>query len=68
MILGVVAMCSNRVGAGLAILGSTLCSLILCVFVMMGLVFGAAFHGVSTNLEKGSTHRKPVHVGHSSLR
>ena len=37
MILGIVAMCSNRVGAGLAILGAALCSLTLCVFVMMGL-------------------------------
>ena len=68
MILGIVAMCSNRVGAGLAILGAALCSLTLCVFVMMGLAFGAVLHGVSTNQEKGSPHRKPVSLGHGSLR
>lgn len=68
MILGVVAMCSNRVGPGLAILGSALLSLTVCVFVMMGLAFGAVLHGVATTLENGTAPKKPAYTGHSSLR
>ncbi len=68
MILGVVAMCSNKVGPGIAILGSALCSLALCVFVMMGLAFGAIVHGVATTLENGTAPKKPTYTGQTSLR
>ena len=52
MILGVVAMCSNRVGAGIAILVSALGSLAVCVVLMMTLVFGTVLGGVAQMLEQ----------------
>ena len=52
MILGVVAMCSNRVGAGVAVLVSALGSLALCVVLFMPLVFGTVIGGVAQILEQ----------------
>jgi hypothetical protein len=47
MILGVVAMCSNRVGAGIAILVSALGSLAVCVVLMMALAAGVVLGGMA---------------------
>ena len=52
MILGVVAMCSNRVGAGVAVLVSALGSLAHCVVLFMTLVFGTVIGGVAQILEQ----------------
>jgi hypothetical protein len=67
MILGVVAMCSNRVGAGVAVLVSALGSLALCVVLFMTLVFGTVLGGVAQILEqspKGPTQTTGVRSNH----
>lgn len=57
MILGVVAMCSNHVGAGVAVLVSALGSLALCVVLFMTLVFGTVIGGVTKTLEQSQKSR-----------
>lgn len=67
MILGVVAMCSNRVGAGVAVLVSAIGSLALCVVLFMTLVFGTVLGGVAQILEqspKGPTQTTGVRSNH----
>lgn len=57
MILGVVAMCRNHVGPGVAVLLSALGSLALCVVMFMTLVFGTVIGGVAKTLEQSQTGR-----------
>ena len=67
MILGVVAMCSNRVGAGVAVLVSAIGSLALCVVLFMTLVFGTVLGGVARMLEqspKAPTQANGVRSNH----
>ncbi len=59
MILGVVAMCSNRVGAGIAILVSALGSLVVCVVLMMTVVFGTVLGGVAKAVEQSQKAQAP---------
>ena len=67
IILGVVAMCSNRVGAGVAVLVSAIGSLALCVVLFMTLVFGTVLGGVAQILEqspKAPTQANGVRSNH----
>jgi hypothetical protein len=57
MILSVVAMCSNRVGAGVAVLVSALGSLALCVVLFMTLMLGTVIGGVTKTLEQSQKSR-----------
>ncbi len=52
MILGVVAMCNNRVGEGIAILVSAIGSLAVCAVLIMTLVFGTVLGGVAKAIEQ----------------
>ncbi|GEP43089.1 hypothetical protein BGE01nite_23800 [Brevifollis gellanilyticus] len=52
MVLGVVAMCNNRVGEGLAILVSAIGSLALCGVLLMTLVFGTVLGGMADAMAK----------------
>lgn len=60
MILGVVAMCSNRVGAGVAVLVSAIGSLALCVVLFMTLVFGTAVKSLSRLTDHDSKLLSPT--------
>ena len=60
MILAVVAMCSNRVGAGIAILMSALGSLVVCVVLMMTVALGAVIAGASDAMEQNQKMTKIV--------
>lgn len=55
IVLAVVAMCTNQVGGGIALLVSSLFSMIICVFIFFALIVGtvgAAAAGAASAIEK----------------